>query len=74
MKIICIDNNLKRSNGSSFKMLKLNLTIGKVYESTGGSPAMWSITCDDGVIREYSAGRFVTLEEWREKQLKELGI
>lgn len=71
MKIVCIDNNLKRS-GDLIDPIKLGLTIGKVYETSGGPAAQYTITCDDGVIRDYSVGRFVTLEEWREKQLNKI--
>jgi hypothetical protein len=81
IKIVCIDNELKRSSGLAKPIKLTHLTIGKVYESpTGGLPGMWSIigrvaiTCDDGIVRDYSTTRFIALEEWRERKLGELGI
>jgi hypothetical protein len=81
MKVVCIDNELKRSS-ELVKPIKLtNLTIGKVYESPiVGLPGMWSIigrvaiTCDDGIVRDYSTTRFIALEEWREIQLNKIGL
>ena len=69
MKIVCVDDKLKGYT----KPTKISLTIGKVYETKGGPPAMYEVTCDDGVVRDYSISRFVTLEEWREEKLNILG-
>ncbi len=75
IKIVCIDNELKRPSGLAKPIKLTHLTIGKVYESpTGGLPGRWSITCDDGIVRDYSTIRFIALEEWRESKLGELGI
>ena len=61
----------------------LPLTIGKSYTISRGfvgwheivsySP-YYSIICDDGVRRELSSNRFITLEEWRESQLNKLNV
>jgi len=65
MKVVCIDNNIK---GVSV----LPFTIGKVYETTGGPPAQYRIISDSGIPYNLSTWRFVTLEEWREMQLKKI--
>ena len=67
MKLVCIDN-VKR-NG-----VILPLTIGKVYETSGGPAAQYTITSDTGELYDLATWRFVSLEEWRERQLRELGI
>ena len=68
MKVVCIDN-VKRGG------VILPLTIGKVYETDGLQSTLYRIRCDDDVsIGEFGNWRFVSLEEWRERQLRELGI
>lgn len=64
MKVVCIDN-IKG-------VMVLPFTIGKVYETTGGSPAQYRIISDTGISYDLSTGRFVTLEEWREMQLNNI--
>ena len=65
MKVICIDN---RDVSSS-------LTVGKVYETDGLQSTLYRIRCDDDVsIGEFGNWRFITIEEFREKRLSELGI
>jgi hypothetical protein len=70
MKIVCIDN-IKR------KIIRdgvIPLTIGKIYETDGGPPSQYRIRCDDGGIGDFGTWRFITIEEFREKRLSELGI
>ena len=70
MKVVCIDNS--RKIGSISKP-DLPLTIGKIYDA---SPVCiyYSLCCDDGIGRSFHKSRFITLEEWRESKLGELGI
>ena len=74
MKVVCIDNSTKPD---------LPLTIGKIYDvlllsidENPSSPVSihYSICCDDGINRNFHKSRFITLEEWRERKLNELGI
>ena len=67
MMLVCI-NNTKRSHR------EIPLTVGKIYETDGGPPAEYSVICDDGVLRYFSTSRFITLDEWREMKLNDLGI
>jgi hypothetical protein len=90
MKVVCIDN--KRKVGSVIMEVDLEspksdlpLTIGKVYETSGGptmrnppvwiganAPTQYSIICDDGIIRDFSTTRFISVDAWRQKQLDKL--
>jgi hypothetical protein len=48
------------------------LTFGKYYYVTG---TWWvKVLCDDGVTRSIHQSHFITIEEWRDKQLNRLGI
>lgn len=77
MKLICIS--------TSYNSPEL-LTINKWYE---GDPAaitydpktfqptptlLYIVRCNDGNYRRVSAEYFLTLQDWREKKLKELEI
>ena len=50
------------------------LTIGEIYETNGGHAAQYRVRCDDGGIADFGTWRFITIEEFREKRLSELGI
>ena len=67
MMLVCINN----TKGA---YREIPLTVGKIYETNGGPSAMYSVICDDGVLRAFSTSRFITVDECREKKLKELGI
>ncbi len=88
MKVVCINNiryNLCQTGYSrlftgNLQGLIPNITPGKTYdsdESKDGSsadlPLLW-IVDDTGVSSWYLKDLFVSLEEWREEKLKELGI
>jgi hypothetical protein len=64
MKVVCI-NNIFRGEVIPF-------TIGKVYETNGGPAAQYSVMSDDGEFYNLSTSRFISLEEWREKQLDKI--
>jgi hypothetical protein len=69
MKVVCI-KDFKSSS------LKYELTYGKVYQCE--SKPNWSIDdcyfirCDKGYISPYNKRSFITLEEWREKELNKI--
>ena len=65
MKVVCIKKF--KSQG-----LQYELTYGKIYEV---QPQKWKdaeiyfILCDKEYISPYNKSSFITLEEWREKQI-----
>lgn len=79
--LICIDNNNKGMFHESIN--KVELTIGKSYKVlneshyiiTDGFYNTISIV-DDSLVGhcDYRLERFITLQQWRQKQLNELGI
>lgn len=76
MKLICIDDETDILNfGDGVK----ELTFGKEYQikshydSTNGK-RYYSLINDEGIDNDYNSDRFVTLEKFRELQLKKLGI
>jgi len=76
MKIVCIKKY--KSQG-----LQLELTYGKVYDVLPVAKGLenlpfakdnYTIRNDRNQIEYYSITDFVTVDEWRELQLKEIGI
>lgn len=76
--VICIDN---KSNGSSYIMMDVPLTIGKSYivqlkAATRGETIR--VLDDENFFKDFRVDRFVTESEWlqrqRHKKLKKLGI
>jgi hypothetical protein len=45
-----------------------------VFKNLGPRPPSYIIKCDDGNYRNIVGNCFLTLEEFREKQLNEIGI
>lgn len=70
MKVICISVNDPTMSNHCYGFI----TIGRVYETSGGPAAQYTIMSDIGDLYDLATWRFVSLEEWRERQLKELGI
>lgn len=74
MKVLCIDN----------QDVSLSITVGKWYqvvitsldkhESSGLKLKSYSIITDTGTRGRFSKRFFITVDEWREKKLEELGI
>lgn len=76
--VICIDN---KSNGSSYIMMDVPLTIGKPYivqlkAATRGETIR--VLDDENMFKDFRVDRFVTESEWLQRQrhnkLNELGI
>ncbi len=65
MKVVCINNSKLRGK-------EIPYTIGKVYETNGGPAAQYLVMSDDGDFYNLSTSRFISLEEWREKQLDKI--
>ncbi len=66
-KVVCINNE------SSLISNKIqNLTIGKVYETFDSGFSDISVVNDLGNYVNYSSGRFVDLESWREMRINEI--
>ena len=68
MKLICISNSNRNDR------LRLNLTVGKVYDGEIDDWGSYIVRNDAGEINPYSKRTFITLDEWREEKLKEIGI
>ena len=70
MKVICINKKSK-----IFKNL-VNLTPGKTYDVIRKNrfATQYEIRDDNGIIGWYVDDVVMDLEEWREKQLNEIGI
>jgi hypothetical protein len=55
-----------------------SLTFGKYYyvtETSAFSSLSWvKVLCDDGFTRSIHHSHFITIDEWREKQLDKLDI
>jgi len=68
MKLMCIKNN--REFGYH------NLTIGKKYHvyTLSMNTKICTVINDIGRMYSYSTDFFITLEEYRDKRLKEIGI
>lgn len=68
MKIVCIKEY--KSQG-----LQLELTYGKSYEVVNSNTVgYFCIRNDRNQNEHYTRTDFVTLDEWRELQLKEIGL
>jgi hypothetical protein len=71
MKVICTQE--------TYKDLKMHLTYGKSYEVIDQQPfqindQMYQIIDDNGYKSWFDRVVVIPLEEWRNKQLKELGL
>jgi hypothetical protein len=64
MKVICI-NDLD---------IFSQLTHGKIYEAENFTLYLFKVVNDNGVESNFYKNRFLTIDEWREKKLNELGI
>lgn len=75
MKVICIDNiqsdgrTVKLTPGKIYDVYKRNGTYLKDYEGSS-----WVVTNDFGIERWYHEDVLMSLDKWRDNQLKELGI
>lgn len=72
MRVVCIKKYVSRG-------LQYELTYGREYDASistinGIMDNCYIITNDRGLREWYYKTDFVTLEEWRELKLKELGI
>lgn len=71
MKIKCISTKSSETAGA----LHYNfITIGKMYETLEVSDYYYYIINDNNERSNFYKGCFITIEELREKKLKELGI
>lgn len=71
MKIKCISTKSSETLGA----LHYNfITIGKIYDAEVYDVYYYSIIDDNGRKSNFYKGCFITIEELREKKLKELGI
>jgi hypothetical protein len=84
MKLICISTSYKYADlltinkwyeGNLTPLLRsaLNRTIYDP-QTLQPVPPSYIVRCNDGKYRKVYAEYFLTIEDWREKKLKELGI
>ena len=71
MKVVCANDTYRRR--------RMGLTHGKAYEVVDEHPLqinghMYKIIDDRGALAWYDREIVMPLEEWRNKQLKELGL
>ena len=74
MIVVCIDNSHRHNylvRNKSYEVL--SFFVGG-YEVSSYSKKNFRVMCEDGRIRWELKSRFITLESYRENQLKELGI
>lgn len=71
MKLKCISTKSSETAGA----LHYNfITIGKIYDTLEIGDYYYNIIDDNGRKNNFYKGCFITIEELREKKLKELGI
>lgn len=66
MKVVCVDN----LSGSQ----QYNLTMGKIYDIVTNYGDSYLIINDGGSLVDYASFRFETLDDYRDKIIKNLGI
>jgi hypothetical protein len=77
MKVVCIDSRINFFSKNPNKWQKgEELTMYKTYDimSEDVLGKTYFIKNDLGKCYDYNKTRFITLDEWRRIQLKELGI
>ena len=66
MKVVCINNKTSKKINIP---ITLPLTIGKTYDIIKKRKVTSGIVGDDNVLSYYKDSRFITLNEWRDRQL-----
>jgi hypothetical protein len=84
MRVVCISNLTRRyhSNGDVYEVIDPFLKIGKSYETfmppkefeNGSVVGLWDEESEDEIVgdRLYDKYLFISIEDWRDKQLNEL--
>ena len=70
MKVVCNDLSLNDTYID-------DITIGKTYDvlyKTDFFPSLYTLMNDVGIITRYNSRLFISIEEWRNKQLDLIGI
>ena len=70
MKVVCHDLAFNDTHIE-------DITIGKTYEvlhRTDFFPKLYTIKNDRGIVTRYNSKLFISIEEWRDKQLDTIGI
>jgi hypothetical protein len=82
MIMVCVKTNTTSDCGN-YTINTSYLTIGKKYEvvdvpSHAQGNTTWKynfwVLCDDSNYRFYSSELFISLDEWRERQLNKIGL
>jgi hypothetical protein len=69
MKLICINNKIGKHDDINF-----NLTIGKEYECTNETEFYYVVKINNNCEGLFEKYYFITMEEYRNQKLRELGI
>lgn len=67
MKVVCINNKISRK--INIPITVLPITIGKSYDILKESKDIIRIVGDDNILTFYKKSRFISLTEWRDRQL-----
>ena len=70
MKLVCV--NLKRVEWTKYP--EKFITLSKLYDLIKSDEYNYLIKDDRGKFMSYSKSLFITLPEWRQKQLNKIGI
>jgi len=70
MKVVCIEPFYWMGKGRPQEGIRYGISYDVVNREFGGI----KIINDFGKQHTYKESRFITLEEWRERQLNEIGI
>lgn len=65
LKVVCINNEEKND-------ILCDLTLNKIYESHYYDGISYLLKGNNGFYHFYSSNRFITLAEWREKQINSI--
>ena len=77
MKVVCIKDTVTKhdSKGDPYEYRDPFLVIGKAYMSISeGDDVIIFENAEGDTWLSYERGIFVTQDEWRERQLKEIGL
>jgi hypothetical protein len=78
--VICIDNSKEIMLHETINRTALTTNKGykiiskQQYTTTNNFYNTFSIINNEGINASYRSERFITLQQWRQKQLKQLGI
>lgn len=70
MKVVCLNNKLFSPKMGFYYFLPL--TIGKIYTATLVEPTLYRLVGDNNLQEFYDISNFLTLEEYRNRKIKNI--